>query len=393
MGKSDSFNKKTSITTSNINTAYSGTLPPHLEGIRDYKPSHNIEYSGPLPPALEQMRGAQKTTTPEPIPIEGPTQDGPFLTLDSVAGQVNNDKPRFGNTAYAESQTSGGTGFREAQTNTTVFQKTPGSSGIYETPSGHKTTKNLDKNPHLGKKIDFATEQSSAYTQWEAAGKPSSGTSFDRMAASIATKNDDGEMIPINPITGAKISQTAPKKGQWFEVTSTHGDLAGSKMWISENKKLNAQGLQNVLNNQAADRRFNTFLKTEWRSVYTTNLSNVSGIGWDEKIKSEIFGKIDSWNVSESKKKEFKKDMKKRVENLNFAWNPSGSLPKGVKDKKGPGKSSKANPLTSWGGWDSKKIQKGKFAIGGYDIAANPNKYDQKKLDHLKKLSDPNYSY
>ena len=62
-------------------------------------------------------------------------------------------------------------------------------------------------------------------------------------------------------------------------------------------------------------------------------------------------------------------------------------------EKKGPGKSSKDNPLTSWGGWDSKKIQKGSFAIGGYDIAANPNKYDKKKLDALKKLSDPNYSF
>ena len=359
MGKSDSFNKKTSITTSNINTAYSGTLPPHLEGIRDYKPSHNIEYSGPLPPALEQMRGAQKTTTPEPIPIEGPTQDGPFLTLDSVAGQVNNDKPRFGNTAYAESQTSGGTGFREAQTNTTVFQKTPGSSGIYETPSGHKTTLNLDKNPHLGKMLDIMDEQK---------------------------KGNYG----FDPSTGAKISQTAPKKGQWFEVTSTYGERGGSKMWISENKKLNAQGLQNVLNNQAADRRYNQFLKTEWRPNFLLNTNQFVS---NELPITNFDSYIDTWNVSDAKKTEFKKDIQKRIENLNFAWNPSGSLPKGVKEKKGPGRSSKDNPLTSWGGWDSKKTQKGNFAIGGYDIAANPNKYDKKKLDALKKLSDPNYSF
>jgi len=350
MGKSDSFNKKTSITTSNINTAYSGTNLPIHEAAKNYGSNTN-NYSGDLASNFETIKNYKSNT---------PVQDGPFLTNDSSIWYDNKDAPITTPPAYAETPTSGGTGFRTAQTNTTVFKKTSGSSGgIYESPAGHETTKNLDKNPHLGKMLDTMESQK---------------------------KGNYG----FDPLTGASVNSSAPKKGQWFEVTSTYGERGGSKMWISENKKLNAQGLQNVLNNQAADRRYNQFLKTEWRPNFLLNTNQFVS---NELPITNFDSYIDTWNVSDTKKTEFKKDIQKRIKNLNFAWNPSGSLPKGVKEKKGPGKSSKDNQLTSWGGWDSKKTQKGNFAIGGYDITANPNKYDKKKLDALKKLSDPNYSF
>jgi len=328
MGKSDSFNKKTSITTSNINTTYSGSTPI-LDAARNYQ-------SNP------------------------PTKDGPFLTNDSSIWYDKEDTSIPTPPVYAENSISGGTGFRAAQSNTSVFQKTPDPSDvIYETPKGHETTLNLDKTPHLGKMLDTMESQK---------------------------KGNYG----FDPLTGASVNNGAPKKGQWSEVTSTYGERGGSKMWISENKKLDAQGLQNVLNNQAADRRYNQFLKTEWRPNFLLNTNQFVS---SELPITNFDSYIDTWNVSDVKKTEFKKDIQKRIKNLNFAWNPSGSLPKGVKERKGPGKSSKDNPLTSWGGWDSKKIQNRSFAIGGYDIAANPNKYDKKKIDTLKKLSDPNYSF
>ena len=327
-GKSASFNKKTSITTSNINTTYSGSTP-----------------------ILDAARNYQSDT---------PAKDGPFLTNDSSIWYDKEDVSITAPPAYAENSISGGTGFRAAQSNTSVFQKTSDpSDGMYETPKGHETTLNLDKNPRLGKMLDTMESQKKG------------NYSFD-------------------PLTGASVNSGAPKKGQWSEVTSTYGERGGSKMWISENKKLDAQGLQNVLNNQAADRRYNQFLKTEWRPNFLLNTNQFVS---SELPITNFDSYIDTWNVSDVKKTEFKKDIQKRIKNLNFAWNPSGSLPKGVKERKGPGKSSKDNPLTSWGGWDSKKIQNRSFAIGGYDIAANPNKYDKKKIDTLKKLSDPNYSF
>jgi len=265
MGRPSRFNNnnnKTTINTSNINTT-----------------SHKSINEVTLPPALQHL---QTQDSPE-TSLHGTMVDGPYLTPDTVAGQVK-DNIYYNLEAYAENQTS------------------VGSDKTFVTPSGHKTDINLDKNPHLIKTLD-------------------------------------------------------PQKGQWSEVKSTFGDKAGSKMWISENKKLDSSGLQNVLNNQAADRHFNSFLKNEWRSVYTSPLGNTSKSKdkWTQSLQKQAYGKIDSWDISSSKKNEFKKDMDKRINNLMFAWIPDAKVPKSVKDRKGPGRSTNENPLTAYGGWDSKK--------------------------------------
>jgi len=310
MGRPSRFNNnnnKTTINTSNINTT-----------------SHKSINEVTLPPALQHL---QTQDSPE-TPLHGTMVDGPYLTPDTVAGQVK-DNIYYNLEAYAENQTS------------------VGSDKTFVTPSGHKTDINLDKNPHLIKTLDAMESQK---------------------------KGNYG----FDPITGASINHgKAPQKGQWSEVKSTFGDKAGSKMWISENKKLDSSGLQNVLNNQAADRHFNSFLKNEWRSVYTTPLGNTSKSKdkWTQSLQKQAYGKIDSWDISSSKKNEFKKDMDKRINNLMFAWNPDAKVPKSVKDRKGPGRSTNENPLTAYGGWDSKKNQKNLFKTGGkLDKLMDPNK-------------------
>jgi hypothetical protein len=224
---------------------------------------------------------------------------------------------------------------------------------IYTTPGGNKTTKNLDLNPKLGIMIDTMEQQK-----------------LGNYGFNAKTGVPDGKVAG------------PPKTGSWNELVSP---TYGGPMYINKNEKLDQQGLQSALNNQYSDRQFNQFLKNQWtpnwsRQKQTSKLSldtmtfNVNGM---QKSFNDM---LSGWNVSDSKRNEYVREMEERVKNLNKAW----GLDKPQRQNISPNVSSGGKAYLEL--YDPSKF-----------LNPNPNANNSKKLESTKKawdkLVNPNNSY